>query len=96
MDFGDLAEPRQWLAHHFDHTTLVDQDDPLLEQLRLLEQAGGCRLIVFDDVGVEGSAKFFYDYLEPWVRERSEGRVWVHSIECRENENNSGIYLAQQ
>ena len=94
MDFGDLKEPRQWLETHFDHTVLVDADDPLIDQLRALEAAGGCRLVVFDDVGTEGSAKEFYNYLEPWVQQRTRGRVWVHSVECRENEKNSSIYLA--
>ncbi|MFK7956722.1 MAG: 6-pyruvoyl tetrahydropterin synthase family protein [Lysobacterales bacterium] len=94
MDFGDLAEPRGWLAQHFDHSTLVDADDPLLPQLRALESAGGCRLVVFDDVGVEGCAKTFFDYLDPWVKQRTGGRVWVYSVECRENENNSGIYFS--
>ncbi len=94
MDFGDLAQPREWLAQHFDHSTLVDRDDPLLPQLRALEQAGGCRLVVFDDVGVEGCAKAFFDYLDPWVKQRTGQRVWVYSVECRENENNSGIYFS--
>lgn len=94
MDFGALKPVRDWLAEQFDHTLLLDADDPLLDQFRLLEAAGGCRLVVLSDVGVEGSARHVYEWLQPWVGEATQGRVWVHSVECRENENNSGIYLA--
>jgi 6-pyruvoyltetrahydropterin/6-carboxytetrahydropterin synthase len=32
MDFGGLKEFKQWLEHMFDHTLLVAEDDPELEQ----------------------------------------------------------------
>ena len=94
MDFGDLDEVKAWLEDRFDHTLLVDADDPLLPDLRELEAKGAAKLTVFDDVGMEGSAKYVYDYLEPWVRERTNGRVSVYSVECRENEKNSGLMIA--
>lgn len=94
MDFGALGEVRAWLDDRFDHTLLLDAADPLLPDFRALEAKGGCKLTVFDDVGMEGSAKYVFDWLDPWVREQSGGRVWVASIECRENDKNSGQYIA--
>lgn len=93
MDFGGLKEVRAWLEDRFDHTLLLDADDPLLADFRALEQKGAAKLTVFEDVGMEGTAKFFYDWLQPWVHARTGGRVWVASIEVRENENNSGLYV---
>lgn len=94
MDFGDLKPVRQWLAEQFDHKLLIDADDPLLERFQDLEKAGGCSLNVLPDVGVEGTARFVFDWLDPWVRNRTGGRVRVVSVECRENENNSAVYMA--
>ncbi len=94
MDFGALDEVRRWLEQHFDHTLLIDADDPLLPRFMELEAEGACRLTVFEDVSMEGSARFVYDYLDPWVRQATGGRVWVISVECRENEKNSGIFIA--
>ena len=94
MDFGDLDEVRAWLDARFDHTLLLDADDPLMDRFRALEAEGGCRLTVFEDVGMEGTAKYIYDWLQPWVDAKTGGRVWVVSVECRENDKNSGLFIA--
>ena len=92
MDFGALKPVRAWLEAHFDHTLLVDSDDPLLPDLRRLEAQGACKLVTFDDVGMEGSAQFVYEWVNPWVQEQTAGRVWVASVEVRENQKNSARY----
>ena len=92
MDFGALKPVRAWLEAHFDHTLLVDSDDPLLPELRRLEAQGACKLVTFDDVGMEGSAQFVYEWVNNWVQEQTAGRVWVASVEVRENQKNSARY----
>ena len=92
MDFGALKPVRAWLEAHFDHTLLVDSDDPLLPELRRLEAQGACKLVTFDDVGMEGSAQFVYEWVNPWVQAQTAGRVWVASVEVRENQKNSARY----
>ena len=92
MDFGALKPVRAWLEAHFDHTLLVDSDDPLLPDLRRLEAQGACKLVTFDDVGMEGSAQFVYEWVNNWVQEQTAGRVWVASVEVRENQKNSARY----
>lgn len=95
VDFGALQEVRAWLEARFDHTLLLDADDPMLAEFRALEKKGACRLTVYEDVSMEGTAKFLYDWLDPWVRNATGGRARVLSIECRENDKNSGLYLAR-
>ena len=85
MDFGDLKPVKAWLEEHFDHTLLLDADDPLLDQFRDLEKQGACRLVVYDDVGMEGTCKFVMDWVDQWLETETQGRVWLHSIEVREN-----------
>lgn len=94
MDFGRLGAVKSWLADHFDHTLLLDDDDPLLPAFRDLEAKGACNLVVFDDVGMEGTARYVFDWLNAWVLTETQGRVWVVSVEVRENEKNSGLYIA--
>ena len=89
MDFGQLAEVKQWLEENFDHTMLLDADDPLLPLFRELESKGACKLVLFDDVGMEGTAAYVMDWVGDWVRRQTEGRVWLHSVEVRENDKNS-------
>lgn len=94
MEFGGLKMVREWLNEQFDHTMLLDADDPEIPKFRDLEAAGACRLITFDDVSCEGTARYVYDNVAPWITEATGGRVWIVSVECRENEKNSAIYIA--
>ena len=89
MDFGALKEIKRWLTDKFDHTLLLDLSDPLLNKFVELEREGACKLTLYDDVGMEGTAKYVYDYVSDWIKEKTNGRVWVTSVECRENEKNS-------
>lgn len=89
MDFGSLRPLRAWLESQFDHTLLLDEDDPLIPQFRSLEDAGACRLILLPDVGMEGSAHHVFTYAQDWIHKLTQGRVWVHSVEMRENQKNS-------
>jgi len=90
MDFGALKPVKAWLDEHFDHTLLLDADDPMLPQFRDLESQGACNLVVFGDVGMEGTAQFVFDWVDQWVQKETQGRVWVQSVEVRENVKNSG------
>ena len=89
MDFGDLGEIKSWLEEHFDHTLLLDSDDPLLPDFKALESKGACKLVVFKDVGMEGTCEFVKEHMDQWLEQKTNGRVWLHSIEVRENNKNS-------
>jgi len=94
MDFGALGPVKEWLRDHFDHTLLLDSDDPLLPIFRSLEDQGACKLVIYDDVGMEGTAKYTFDWLDNWVKAETDGRVSLISVEVRENHKNSAIYTA--
>ena len=38
VDFGNLDELKAWLSHWFDHTTLINEDDPELKLFQMLHQ----------------------------------------------------------
>ena len=93
VDFGMFADVRSWLKTHFDHTLLIDNDDPLRPEFEALHEAGACRLVTYDDVGMEGTARFVYAWLQPWIHAQTQGRAWVVSVEVAENEKNSAVFI---
>ena len=93
MDFGALRPIRSWLESKFDHTLLLDADDPLLPEFRGLEAKGACKLVTFEDVGMEGSAQYICGFVTDWLDEYTKGRVFVVSVDVAENPKNSGRYL---
>ncbi|MBM4291911.1 MAG: 6-carboxytetrahydropterin synthase [Deltaproteobacteria bacterium] len=95
MDFGGLKTIQRWLEERFDHTLLLDAMDPLLPEFRALEARGACKLTVLPDVGMEGTAKYVFDEVDVMVRALTGGRVFVYSVECRENEKNSAMYVRE-
>lgn len=93
MDFGALKPVKAWLESQFDHTLLLDSDDPLLPDFRILESKGACRLVTFDDVGMEGSAQYICTFVTQWLVSETAGRVYVVSVTVAENDKNRGRYL---
>jgi len=93
MDFGELKDVKEWLEDHFDHTLLLDNNDPLLPLFTELNYLGACKLVSYDDVGMEGTARFVYKNINPLIKQKTNNRVWVHSVECKENNKNSAIYI---
>ena len=94
MEFGGLKPLKAWLDQQFDHTLLLDADDPLIPQFREIEALGGARLNLLPDVSCEGTAHFVYEHTSKWLRDVTEGRVWLVSVECRENDHNSAVFIA--
>lgn len=93
VDFGDLKWVKNYLDYTFDHTLLLNDDDPLLPQLRVIEAHGGAAIrIIPEGVGMEGTAEHLCKYVDQLIRTRTRGRAWVVSVEARENEKNSAIY----
>ena len=96
MDFGDLKEVREYLEKEFDHTLLLDADDPLLQDFRELEKKGACKIRTWNGgVGMEGTAEMVYQQVNFMVTQKTDFRVWVTSVECRENEKNSAMYYPE-
>ena len=93
IDFGKLKDIKRKLLDWFDHTLLIDESDPLLPLFRELERKGAAKLTVFKSVGMEGSAKAVFHWLQSYLFERFGDNVWVESVELRENDKNSATYF---
>ena len=62
VDFSSLRPLRERLEEQFDHTFLVNHDDPLLEHWRELHALGALDLRVMANVGMEASAELVWGW----------------------------------
>ncbi|MBT5890612.1 MAG: 6-carboxytetrahydropterin synthase [Chromatiales bacterium] len=92
MDFSGLKGVKAWLDNMFDHTCLINADDPELELFKQLDERGIIQLRVLPNVSMEATAKYVVDHVQTMLDEVTGGRVFIHACECRENDKNSGWY----
>jgi len=92
VDFGSLKELKKWLEHMFDHTLLIDEDDPERKLLEDMHKRGICDLRVLPSCSMEGSAKYVYEYVNKLIKKSTKNRAWCYKVEARENDKNSAIY----
>jgi 6-pyruvoyltetrahydropterin/6-carboxytetrahydropterin synthase len=92
MDFGGLKPLKAHLDYMFDHTLLLNHDDPLIPLFRELEEKKGCDLRLLPNVGMEGTAQYLHEWVNNFLNETTKDRVRCVQVEVRENDKNSGIY----
>lgn len=56
VDVGKLKSVKAWLEDHFDHTLLLNEDDPQLKLFSDMERAGLVKVVVVPNCGMEGLA----------------------------------------
>lgn len=94
MDFGGLKKVKEFLVETFDHTVLVAEDDPFLDEITALQGLGIARVVVLEQVGCEAFAQLIYEKVEamlPIVLNQGF-RVRIISVEVKEHGANSAIY----
>lgn len=92
VDFGGLKEVKRQLEDWFDHTVILQADDPLVHTFRILESKMLCRLRTFPIISCEGLAQWVAEYVDDFIQKQTQGRAWVISCEMIEAEKNTAIY----
>lgn len=83
---------KDWMDYMFDHTTLIEKDDPYLDLFKTMEQMNLLHLRVMDKIGAESAAKLVFDKFNDVLSKTDAGRCKVIKVECFENQKNSSIY----
>ena len=96
VDFGGLKPLKKWLEDSFDHKTVVDKNDPHMEEFKRLEEKGLAQLTIFDGVGAEKFAEHAFKFADNLIREATDNRCYVVKVECAEHGANSAIYEAEE
>ena len=94
VDFGGLKPLKKWLEDTFDHKTVIDLQDPHLNDFRILEAKHLCSVVVLDGVGAEKFAEHAFNFANDLIREKTNNRCYCVSVECSEHGANSAIYEA--
>jgi 6-pyruvoyltetrahydropterin/6-carboxytetrahydropterin synthase len=98
VDYGSFKKPpqgnglRAWLDDMFDHTTLIEKDDPYLDYFQSGAMEGVMKLIVMDKMGAESIAKLVFDKFNERLSQIDAGRCRVVKVICRENKTNLSTY----
>ena len=88
----DGKNPKAWMDHMFDHTTIIAEDDPGLGGFKTMDQLGIIQLRILPAVGAEQFAKYVFEKLDTFVQEETNGRVKVVRVEFMEHNKNTAIY----
>ena len=88
----DGMNPKAWMDHMFDHTTIIAEDDPQLGWFQEMDDDGLIQLRVIPATGAECFAEYIYDKLNNFVVKETNGRVKVVQVEFREHEKNTAFY----
>ena len=93
VDYGKLKEIKRWLEDKFDHTLLLNQDDPFIDTFRDLAQQGVCKLIEMPaGVGMEATAEWVFFEVDKMLNESTDGRCFLIEVRACENDKNSSIF----
>lgn len=92
VDFGGLKEVKRQLEDWFDHTTILQADDPLINVFREIERKGHLKLKTFPLISCEGLAEYVGEYVDHMIRKYTDNRAFVITCEMIEAEKNSAIY----
>ena len=92
VDFSSLRPFEQQLRQQFDHTFLVNADDPLLAEWQRLHDLGALDLRVMENVGMEATAALIWTWANELLQERDGGRTCCYAVEARENISNAAFY----
>tara|TARA_Y100001968_G_C19335722_1_gene706736 strand:+ start:887 stop:1243 length:357 start_codon:yes stop_codon:yes gene_type:complete len=92
VDFSSLSPLEKKLKDHFDHTFLVNIDDPLLSTWKHLDSEGALNLRIMNNVGMESTSQLVWEWANSLLFTRDKGRTCCWRSESRENYSNAAIF----
>jgi len=100
-DFGGMKRsktqikglsPKDYFTYLLDHTVVVAQDDPYLDNFIQMDKDGIIQLRVIPATGCEKFAEYLYEVINKFLFEETDGRVRAVKVEVYEHERNSASY----
>ena len=88
----DGMQPKAWMDHMFDHTVIIADDDPELNSFLLMDEAKVIQVRIVKATGAEKFAEFIFHKLNNFVKDETNERVQVRSVEFMEHGKNTAIY----
>jgi len=92
VDFSSLKLLEKRLKEQFDHTFLVNKDDPLLNHWKKLHDLDALDLRIMDNVGMEFTSKLIWRWANEYLHDKDKGRTCCWKTESKENKSNKASY----
>ena len=92
VDFSGLKVLEKKLKNQFDHTFLINKDDPLLEYWQKLHELEALDLRVMDNVGMEFTSQLIWSWANEFLKSKDNGRSCCWKAESRENNQNKASF----
>ena len=92
VDFSSMNVLEKKLKGYFDHTFLVNMDDPLIPQWEKLHSEKALDLRIMANVGMESTAKLVWEWANSILLERDSGRTCCSRAKASENNFNSAYF----
>jgi len=92
VDFSGLNFLEKKLRKQFDHTFLVNEDDPLISYWDELNSKRALDLRVMKNVGMEYTAKLVWEWANELLLEKDSGRTCCYRARASENDTNSACF----
>jgi 6-pyruvoyltetrahydropterin/6-carboxytetrahydropterin synthase len=89
----DGMSPKDYFNYMFDHTMVIAEDDPFIESLKLMDNAGAAQVRIIEATGAEKFAEFIFNKVNPFVLEETDGRVRVTKVKFMEHGKNAAYYV---
>jgi 6-pyruvoyltetrahydropterin/6-carboxytetrahydropterin synthase len=84
--------PKTWMDYMFDHTTIIAEDDPYLEQFKGMAKDGIISLRIIPATGAEKFAEFIFNKVNSFVQKETDGRVRITKVKFMEHGKNAAYY----
>jgi 6-pyruvoyltetrahydropterin/6-carboxytetrahydropterin synthase len=84
--------PKDYFAYLLDHTTIIAEDDPYLEDFKRMDTEGLIQLRILEATGCERFAEYLYTIINEFLAVETDGRVKAIKVEVYEHERNSASY----
>ena len=100
-DFGGMKRanntiegmsPKDYFTWLLDHTTVIAEDDPYLEQFKQMDRDRVIQLRVLPATGCERFAELLYNKINDFLEVETDGRVRATKVQVYEHEKNSASY----
>jgi 6-pyruvoyltetrahydropterin/6-carboxytetrahydropterin synthase len=98
VDFGGFKNApignglKDWMNDMFDHTTLIEKDDPYKDLFDTMAMEGICKVHFLDKMGAESLAELVFNKFNEVLSKTDADRCRVIKVECFENDKNSAIF----
>ena len=92
VDFSSLKPLEIKLKQQFDHTFLINKDDPLMNYWEKLYDLDALDLRIMDNVGMEFTSQLIWRWANEFLLDKDKGRTCCWKTESKENKSNQASY----